>query len=299
MSLETITEQIHEYMYEKLNDSSETDNESRIKHISGYNRKRKPEWRNARSNPKKPSNNPNGNDKPINRKYNSDQPENKSYNTDCHKCGRPNWTRTHNCPAREQKCRNCQKLGHFAKVCRSAKRIQYIQDETASSASNDNWTPDKIHLILERIQATTSTRTKEKFFTKRLLVNNQPIEFIIDSGSPVTIIPNREFNRSTELRPVKNQYKDVNDNDILFVGQTIAEVETEMGKLQLPLLVTKKSTNPLLGLDWMKKLDIKIEDPMKTKIIQNVKETDMEKELKQNLQNYSKQTKQSKMSKSK
>ena len=139
-----------------------------------------------------------------------------------------------------------------------------IVRETASSENNDNWTSDKIHSIIERIQAANSKRaTKENIFARRLLVNGQPIEFIIDSGSPVSLISKREFNRIPDIKPVKNNYKDVNDNDIIFEGQTLGKIETETEKLLLPLLITKNRTNPLLGLDWMTKLDIKLKENRK------------------------------------
>ena len=85
------------------------------------------------------------------------------------------------------------------------------------------------------------------------MVNNAPIKFIIDSGSPVTIIPKRLFNEITKVEKLNNGYKDVNDNKIEFIGQTNATVKTNTTTLQLPLLKTKANITPLMGLDWMKR----------------------------------------------
>ena len=92
------------------------------------------------------------------------------------------------------------------------------------------------------------------FFTLTALVNKRPIKFIIDSGSPVTLIPKSLFNGSTPLKPLKTEYRDVNDNIIRFEGKTNAMVEINGQQNNLEILITTKKTNPLLGCDWMGKL---------------------------------------------
>ena len=102
-----------------------------------------------------------------------------------------------------------------------------------------------------------STRQTKKngpeIFTLTALVNNRPIKFIIDSGSPVTLIPKSQFNSTTPLMPIGTEYRDVNDNRIKFEGKTIASVEINGKRNNLEVLITTKKTNPLLGLDWMEK----------------------------------------------
>ena len=87
-------------------------------------------------------------------------------------------------------------------------------------------------------------------------MNNRPIKFIIDSGSPVTLIPKSQFNGITPLRPIGTEYRDVNDNRIKFEGKS---VEINGKRNELELLMTTKKTNPLLGLDWMEKLGITLD----------------------------------------
>ena len=41
MQIETITDQIHEYMYDRLNESNNSDDGKNVKHINEKNRKRK------------------------------------------------------------------------------------------------------------------------------------------------------------------------------------------------------------------------------------------------------------------
>ena len=124
MSIEAITGAIHENVYEKLNESSETEEEKKIRHV----------------------------DK---RKLKSSEKQTKRYSKtrrmDCNKCGTPNWSKLHECSTREKKCTKCGKLGHCAKCCRSARKINHIADEEAYSADEDDWIPDRIHSIQQKI----------------------------------------------------------------------------------------------------------------------------------------------------
>ena len=233
MSVEAIAEALHEYMYAKLNDSPETEEEKKIRYLN----KRK--TRNTKELSKKPT---------------------KFKKIDCNRCGAPNWTRQHECPAKGKKCTKSENIGHHAKCCRTNKRINHIEDDEASSAEVDDWSPNTIHSVNQKVHSTHQTKKNgPEFFTITALVNNRPIKFIIDSGSPVTLIPKSKYNGITPLRPIGTEYRDVNDNRIKFEGKTTASVEINGKRNDLELLKTRKNTNPLLGLDWMEKLGITLD----------------------------------------
>ena len=176
---------------------------------------------------------------------------------DCNRCGAPNWSRQHECPARGKKCAKCEKIGHYAKCCRTNKKTNCIQEQGTSSAEEDDWSPNTIHCINLKIHSTRQVnKDGPDFFTLTALGYNRPIKFIIDSGSPVTPIRKSLYNKITSLKPLKTEYRDVNDNKIRFEGKTSATVEINGQRNNLEILITTKKTNPLLGLDWMKKLGI-------------------------------------------
>ena len=125
------------------------------------------------------------------------------------------------------------------------------------SADEDEWTPDKIYSIQQKHNSMgTRCKNRPPFYTKTLLVNNRPIKFIVDTGSPVMLIPKIKFNNITTKKPIKIDYRVVNDNKIKFEGKTTANKEIVGTERQLELLITTKQTHPLLGLDWMEKLGI-------------------------------------------
>ena len=66
------------------------------------------------------------------------------------------------------------------------------------------------------------------------------------------------FSKITPIEPLKTTYKDVNNQNIDFTGQTKAMVKTNKETMELPLLITKAQTAPVMGLDWMQRLKINL-----------------------------------------
>ena len=117
----------------------------------------------------------------------------------------------------------------------------------------------KEHIVSRRTQQIPKNkheRRKESFYNAKLLVYEVPIKFILDSGSPVTLIPNCSFNNKFQVEALITTYRDVNNRKIAFIGQTQATVKTNNETIKLPLLITKATTAPLMGLDWMQRLGI-------------------------------------------
>ena len=145
--------------------------------------------------------------------------------------------------------------GHYAKCYRSTRKIKTIADEGTFSADEDDWRPDRKHSIQQKINSMgTKCKNGPRFYTKSLLVNNRSIKSIVDTGSPVTLIPKTKFSIITTMKPVTVDYRDVNDKKIQ--RKTTFNIEIDGTERKLELLITTKQTHPLLGLDWMEKLGI-------------------------------------------
>ena len=229
MSVEAITDIIHDYMYEKINESRDSEEETKIKHVDRKKYYQKPEK-----------------EKP-----------NKFRKVDCIRCGAPNWCKQHDCSAKTKKCLNYGKTGHYAKLCRtkqkSARKMKHIYPESeATSAEEDDWSPNKRHFITITVHSTKqTTRDGQPFFTTAALVNNCPIKFIIDSGSPVTLLTKQMFNKITPTQPLHMEYREVNNNKIKIEGKTTAKVETN-GETKKPRTANNNKKNKPIaraGLD--------------------------------------------------
>ena len=157
-------------------------------------------------------------------------------NPDCRYCGTKNWKPDHKCPARIVVCRNCGKKGHFSKVCKS-KPIQFVVEESSSDQSDSNESYPEIQFI-STIQAINPNKG---FYKTKLTLNGKQTEFIIDSGSPITLIPNSIAEQLSKDEPEKleNKYVDVNKNEIEFNGK----IKVNVKELKRKLLSRRKIHN--------------------------------------------------------
>ena len=104
--------------------------------------------------------------------------------------------------------RNVQSAENGVKMLPVQQKINHIQDEATSSAEDDEWSPDTIHSKNQKIHSMRSMNSNgPEFFTLSALVNNRPKKFIIESGSPVTLISKSLFNNTTPLHPLETEYK--------------------------------------------------------------------------------------------
>ena len=168
-------------------------------------------------------------------------------NRKCFYCATTNWTPEHICPARKSYCNKCKKKGHFAIACKT-KKITSTQLPENRKESEMKKTPiQTIHKISERT-----------FYETKLTVDGKQINFVIDSGSPITIIPNH-LKPDKPLQPVEQIYTDVNKNRVELDGKCMVSVETPTGQKQLELTISKRNDfTPLVGLNWFEELQIEV-----------------------------------------
>ena len=155
-------------------------------------------------------------------------------------------------------------MGHFAEACKS-KTVSRIQKEPTTDSNTESW------LEVDHIQSVNGINRID-FYKAILLVQGQPIKLSIDTGSLVTIIP--AINSPVEVQKTTKNFVDVKKNPIKFKREAMVEVSTEKSKEVSPILITEnKNSQPLLGLDWLHKLEIGLQRNKNTNIIRHI-ETD-------------------------
>ena len=147
------------------------------------------------------------------------RPKNRTIaNRPCRYCGIQNWTPMHKCPATETNCNNCGKKGHYAKVCRQ----KYTNNRTVKQLTEEEIEDKKRDIKRIRREHTPHKRNKEDRRKEQTLHGNGKIngikkEFIIDTGSPITIMPpDEKILKLAELQKITNRCLDVNKNEVKF-----------------------------------------------------------------------------------
>uniref|UniRef100_A0A1I8IJL9 G_PROTEIN_RECEP_F1_2 domain-containing protein n=1 Tax=Macrostomum lignano TaxID=282301 RepID=A0A1I8IJL9_9PLAT len=170
----------------------------------------------------------------------------------CKSCGGSH--ERHSCKFRDAKCHACGKVGHIRKVCQSTKQA-------------------KLHMLQEERMAPTvegACDTQVPIFAVRptgrnagptvmLLVNGQECQFVIDTGSAVTLMPQQlqqNLLPQLQLAPSAAVLRTFTNERFHPRGQATVCVQHNAQQLQLPLLVVDKGDTALLGRDWLAHLGL-------------------------------------------
>ena len=90
------------------------------------------------------------------------------------------------------------------------KLIEKTSNETNESLSESE---ESIH----HIEEIKNIEEKQKNHTAKLKITGIQKEFIIDTGSPVTIMPfDERMVNQTEIQKITNRYQNVNKNEVKF-----------------------------------------------------------------------------------
>ena len=118
----------------------------------------------------------------------------------------------------------------------------------------------KTRITAYNIEKIKQIEEKKQSYTANVKINGKEKIFIIDTGSPVTIMPmDPEKINPKEIQQIKNKYQDVNKNEVRFKGQIPVEIQHENNKQKMQVLITERNDiTPLLGMDWMKKIRLTI-----------------------------------------
>ena len=126
------------------------------------------------------------------------------------------------------------------------------KEETNEPDESTSDSEESIHHIKE----IKKINEMNKLFLGTVQINGIKKEFIINTGSLVSIMPPDErIMKATEIQKITNRYQDVNKSEVKFRGKIPVNIEYE----KMEILITERTDiTPLLGMDWMKTFKLTI-----------------------------------------
>ena len=169
---------------------------------------------------------------------------------DCGRCGYQHGRDA--CPARGKECLNCHKIGHFSKVCRTrggrGKPIDTIDvedtDDTTTYTEEDEH--NSAYGADLYVGTVTATDSSTELWYKTYTIDNENIDFKLDTGSQANILPRATFDKLNQ-RPLQR----TKHNIISYSGHRVTpagETNIQMGGQQIQFLVVDAGA-AILGKD--------------------------------------------------
>ena len=176
----------------------------------------------------------------------------------CYRCGGDH--KTHTCKYTNVKCRYCDKVGHFEKVCLKKKRensgkLHYIEeDEDGKDCENSN---SYLFHFSSYCRDVTKISIDPIVVTLRISGSDIPVE--VDTGSAVSIISQAtldKYLKTYTLEDTDTRLKTYSGEQIRPIGKIRVKVDLNGQSVNLDLLVVKQEGPTLMGRNWMKFLQL-------------------------------------------
>ena len=139
-------------------------------------------------------------------------------------------------------CRRCGKKGHFQRACRTVK------------IANVHRSPQQDE---ESIFLGVVTGNKEPW-TIPLRLHGRQIDFCIDTGAEVSVIPEREYTKigSPILKPLDRTLKGPSNDLLVSMGRFVGFLEKDKFTTEQEIYVVKNLHKPLLGRPAIRELNL-------------------------------------------
>ena len=160
------------------------------------------------------------------------------------------------CKFKEEKCYNCSKKGHIAKVCRAKHfkskvfKTKYVDQDD----SNDE-DPTEEELGLYGVYTMPEVRK----YQVNIRVDNENIVMEIDTGAAVSIIPQELYETKLSHLPLSKSkvvLKTYSGERLQVLGEVQLPVQYQGQSAKLTAFIVKGNNPALLGRDWLTKLKL-------------------------------------------
>ncbi|XP_063233061.1 uncharacterized protein K02A2.6-like [Bacillus rossius redtenbacheri] len=185
-----------------------------------------------------------------------------SFDKMCHKCGHKHSYQQ--CPAINAACYNCNKRGHYSRMCR-LKSVNEVLNKESNVGSEK---PVELLLgcvtskMLMPVDGIATNLTDEWFYSLYITDSDVNINFKVDTGAQVNVLPESVFLKlkltNTALLKSQVALRTYSGSEIQLLGKCFLDCRTNLGtshKLEFQVTKVDHST-PIIGLPGIQQLGI-------------------------------------------
>ena len=167
------------------------------------------------------------------------------------------------CPAVAAECRKCGTVGHYAKsrMCNSTrgannsyagKQVRAVNDDSSESESDNN--DDNTIDVVSKV-AKTSYNSGTIYAS--MLINDNPVKFLLDGGATCNILNERFVPNSTVLKKA-NDLRLYNGSRMPVKGRGIVKVINPVNNCQYNVLfyIVENNYDCVLGINALQRMDL-------------------------------------------
>lgn len=164
----------------------------------------------------------------------------------CGYCNRKHPRGKTNCPAASSRCKKCNKMGHFAVICRSSASIQEVQADEQSDQEEE----------VDFIGGVQDLSGTDSGWHIKLKIGPQNLTWCIDTGAQVTVMPANIFKPAFgQLQPPDRRLLGPGDQPLMVNGFAYMTLVHGHTQIQEKVYIAKTS-KLLLGMPAIQKLGL-------------------------------------------
>lgn len=208
-----------------------------------------------------------------------DRQSSSNSNSKCYNCGN-SWPHISSpCPARGKSCRNCNRVGHFAKVCRSTttpshghrnentvRNVRHFENSSSSDSDEYLYTVQtRQNEQQESMPAQPNIAYRINLPHAKIKINNVDFKLMIDTGASINVLDENDFiklqqtgkARQIKLKQPKTKiYAYGSKVPLPVLGIFTAEVESRRRLTSATFYVVKEDHGSLLSSTTAQELDL-------------------------------------------
>ncbi|XP_055915493.1 uncharacterized protein K02A2.6-like [Eupeodes corollae] len=192
-------------------------------------------------------------------KYGSSRPIHNVRNggNKCFRCGELHLAT--NCKHYNSVCSYCKKKGHLRRVCFSLNK----NSDNFANYVEINENENEINQIESIFQINEITKNNDDGLFAKMYINNINVTFEVDTGSKFTIMSMENFKNIIPNKVIEKPdivMKSFTGNNVGILGFCTVDVRYKNIMYKLKLYLTSISKHPLLGRQWVRALNINLNE---------------------------------------